>query len=1413
MKIFLSLIIILDSLLTFSQVIIYEKDRPGKYHELKINDLFKSEFDSVFPGVKIIKRIGLEQGYSPISFVLNNDTTSYLMGYPKVLLDCALLDDSIFRYSEEAAIKTYIYLNHMQYQKYPFSEINYIKILKKDTSFLDNNESRKEQEILDFNYIVDIIVDTTLNADRNLNSSKKLRYFLNTEKGIIKYYCIQVISDKVKYRTHKLKVSQGSLKWKVIEEKYNWQRKKKDKNILGIWENIELISTSHPEEQIKHSYPDGGGCYAMTTVSNGITIPVAGLFKITEIDPSHPNAVLKIFRSSNFGGERTLIWESQINPPGITENEFAPGSESEDGFCDMEIWDGNTCLKEFTPCITLVLLKRKINNSYGRYLHLYYANQFFDANVSIETYIDNLILYYNSTWQHQILDYNFNNGNPPNNSGANYYRLNVNPTTITSNQLYRYSCNNYYYDCYEGGYSNIRIMGITSKPDLFQSKIGILYTSWEDFLKTGISHEFFHGLQVTLNPNITNYLETGSRWIVEGQARAMQTIEYPEIEYANLDGFYHYNANSYLYLSYYFYPLTQQDYDYCLYWRFLFENYSTNPSIASKLAIFRETLLNYDETTVEQMATHMDSKLNTEMYPDFASTVKELHYNMLLNDDEYNLWHPAVGDVFYSHPSPIYPFEHSTISPFDCHNQIKYSYGAFYYRVNVQDAGKWNLKFNGGTGACADFIIQLVPINNPSIRQVKHTTSGQCSISFETTAANEVFYIIITRKDKKDLLYNGIFRIWIAPVNDPTLFEVDYSIYTANKSTTYCQYIDETTLGNETIQSYAWTFPGGDPEISTEQNPQVEYTESDVYSSSLTVTTVSGKQDTKTRMNYVTVYDDPIQPVLDISGYCPTFANPNEDVLFSLYINDGVGPFTIYITFGDGSVSYYQGHFEGLYLNVLHKFNESGIYDVEFIVFEEDGSGGISGHQGSFQTDITIGLPGSQSVNFSYLWDIPGQHGTGWVQLTDHTSGGYRPYLQWEWIYGTGLKTGSEVLNTAGYPWEIIINGDQPKKIFFSEYDTYPVTLIVTDNAGFQVAQTQYIEVSPAIKCLILNPKLLKPYNKNLDKHIMRKEAGDYFAYIGSFGDYFPQSSENSYYCKINYPYSSQYYGSYENVITTVRYKLTKNGILYEDKYENMSDVYVNLAPSPSYDYWENWFYSHQCGSDYHFPHAFCENFDDYNFTETGKYNLLVEYWNFHDVLSPCPLYDNNYSMYNHFNISVYCVDCDEDFHENTPLLTDNYPEGFLAGNIYIADYNNVTIKSPKISYEACNEIIMKAGLTISPTNYPEDHSKFLATITQFEELPTLIQSIPTNNTTIPPNTDITCFPNPNKGSFSIAGLENVKRFEIYNSLGVPVSFNQINSGEYIQILLNNPANNIYFVKAITNDGNIILRKIIVIKD
>ena len=104
-----------------------------------------------------------------------------------------------------------------------------------------------------------------------------------------------------------------------------------------------------------------------------------------------------------------------------------------------------------------------------------------------------------------------------------------------------------------------------------------------------------------------------------------------------------------------------------------------------------------------------------------------------------------------------------------------------------------------------------------------------------------------------------------------------------------------TDLSENNPTSWEWTFDGGTPETSTEQNPEVTYNTPGVYDVSLTVTNEFGS-DTKTKNNYITVlqitgvgenrvnlikiFPNPANNVLNISS---------EEVIHSVSLIDIVG--------------------------------------------------------------------------------------------------------------------------------------------------------------------------------------------------------------------------------------------------------------------------------------------------------------------------------------------------------------------------------------------------------------------------------------------------------------------------------------------------------------------------------------------
>lgn len=76
------------------------------------------------------------------------------------------------------------------------------------------------------------------------------------------------------------------------------------------------------------------------------------------------------------------------------------------------------------------------------------------------------------------------------------------------------------------------------------------------------------------------------------------------------------------------------------------------------------------------------------------------------------------------------------------------------------------------------------------------------------------------------------------------------------------QFTDQST-GNPT--AWNWSFPGGSPSTSTQQNPVVTYNTPGTYSVSLTVTNAGGSN-TLTQNNFITVHANPAPPVITQTG-------------------------------------------------------------------------------------------------------------------------------------------------------------------------------------------------------------------------------------------------------------------------------------------------------------------------------------------------------------------------------------------------------------------------------------------------------------------------------------------------------------------------------------------------------------------
>ena len=206
-------------------------------------------------------------------------------------------------------------------------------------------------------------------------------------------------------------------------------------------------------------------------------------------------------------------------------------------------------------------------------------------------------------------------------------------------------------------------------------------------------------------------------------------------------------------------------------------------------------------------------------------------------------------------------------------------------------------------------------------------------------------------------------------------------------------------LSSANAISWNWTFPGGSPASSTEQNPTIAYTAKGTFSVTLEVSNAIGS-DSLTQTDYITVGNVPTAAFSQtITGDKAVFANNSTDA----------DSFTWH--FGDGETS--------AIFAPLHPYEMDGIYTVELIAINSCGSDTASNEitivtepTAAFATSATTGC-----VPFT-------------VQFTDQSSSNA---TTWEWTFEGGNPS---------------FSNQQNPEVTFNAAGNYSVTLVVSNAAG-----------------------------------------------------------------------------------------------------------------------------------------------------------------------------------------------------------------------------------------------------------------------------------------------------------------------------------------------------------------------------
>lgn len=223
------------------------------------------------------------------------------------------------------------------------------------------------------------------------------------------------------------------------------------------------------------------------------------------------------------------------------------------------------------------------------------------------------------------------------------------------------------------------------------------------------------------------------------------------------------------------------------------------------------------------------------------------------------------------------------------------------------------------------------------------------------------------------------------------------------------QYTDQSS--NAT--SWSWSFPGGTPATSTQQNPLVNYNNPGNFGASLTVTNVSGSN-TKTLNNIIPINTTPnAQFTYSINGSSVVFGNQSTNA--NTYLWD----------FGDGNFS--------SLINPTHTYSDDGIYTVILTAYNDCGPD-------EYVAIITIATPPTANFTASPTEGCSGIQ----VQFNDGSSSNT---TQWLWTFEGGTPGTSSLENPL---------------IVYNTPGLYSVTLTATNPQGSNtLVRNQYIEIYP----------------------------------------------------------------------------------------------------------------------------------------------------------------------------------------------------------------------------------------------------------------------------------------------------------------------------------------------------------------
>jgi predicted outer membrane repeat protein len=580
---------------------------------------------------------------------------------------------------------------------------------------------------------------------------------------IIFNYKIQVIVNKSKYEVF-IKIISNQIK------RVEFYHEGKRSNLL----NLSLASIDFRDVNISIvgitpiTYGFNNHYYVVVS-ENGTTLNNSVTFEVSGLEPNQTNVILIVQSVPSYGSTNFLTHPLSVNELGNASYIWIPPNNNNTGFCEIKV-DADGVITTLDDSFIIPEHTTTGTFTSGYSYTIYFCNQFFDGHGAFPThplgithaqtfagYVETAA---NESWNEQVNNWVLAQGcinDQPEDFDSNY-EIVINDHDGANN--------------YHGMSDNAatigdeRVIGIRYDSHLTEN----LYTTEEDRINIAVSHEFYHGIQMSHNP-ISSF---GSYfiemfWMIEGQARFLPSVQYPDEEFyvETTQHFFPVDANSYLsntsplYLNT---SLNDLSYSYCLFWRSLYENYSTG-STAEKLEVIRETCRGNTNHNLPDIETFIDSKLS-ENFDTMDDVIRNFATNCYLNDTTYGLWNPCPSDAFYETPFITAANRNGITNTFTGERNVTETdaiaepFGIDYMIFTIApDVSNVCLNFDGdpdNDSNMADFYANalLMEGNDLILEQEISLTDGEGVISFVPNDPINKIVLVIARLDSDETREN-----------------------------------------------------------------------------------------------------------------------------------------------------------------------------------------------------------------------------------------------------------------------------------------------------------------------------------------------------------------------------------------------------------------------------------------------------------------------------------------------------------------------------------------------------------------------------------------------------------------------------------------------------------------------------------